>query len=94
MQAAVQGSQYGSTVTASCYNASPAAPAASSGGTFQLDAYGCPMTSLRGSVQPPGGGVYRRPAPYPSPQQYMIAKRTPFFAYQRCSSSAAYAVSD
>jgi len=85
MQAA-QGSQYGSTVTPNCYGAAGSTPVSSST-SFQLDAYGCPVTPLRGPVQS-SGGVYRRPAPYPSPQQYMIAKRTPFFAYQRCSNSA------
>ena len=82
---AVQGGQFGSTVAPNCY--STGATPVPTTTAFQLDAYGCPVTPLRGPVQS-SGGVYRRPAPYPSPQQYMLAKRTPFFAYQRCSNSA------
>ena len=95
---AVQGGQYGSAaVTANCYGTAPVSSTA--GASFQLDAYGgCRAVSpgpLRaGHIQSSSSaaaGLYRRPAPYPSPQQYMLAKRTPFF-YQHCANSP-YAVS-
>jgi len=103
LQLAVQGSvggQYaGTSITPpNSYSAGVAAippPAAASSSTpFQLDIYGCPVTPMRaaGAVQS-STGLYRRPAPYPSPQQYMLAKRSPFFAYQRCgANSASYPV--
>jgi len=105
---AVPGGQYGGSpaaVTPNCYaGTAPSVSSTIGAPAFQLDAYACPASAvtpgpLRGGsgqqiqVQSSSGGMYRRPAPYPSPQQYMLAKRTPFFYQQHCSSNAAYAVS-